>query len=111
MDRNTNLVKISGEVYYPTIAPYQSNKNLKYYIQQAGGFTPYARKTGVLVIRPDGKAASVTHFLWFKFYPSVSPRSEIFIPQKIKSNRSKLSIGELALLVSALGIIVNVLKL
>lgn len=111
VDRNTNLVKISGEVYYPTIAPYQSNKNLKYYIQQAGGFTPYARKTGVLVIRPDGKAASVTHFLWFKFYPSVSPRSEIFIPQKIKSNRSKLSIGELALLVSALGIIVNVLHL
>lgn len=111
VDRNTNLVKISGEVYYPTIAPYQSNKNLKYYIQQAGGFTPYARKTGVLVIRPDGKAAAVSHFLWFKFYPSVSPRSEIFIPQKIKSNRSKLSIGELALLVSALGIIVNVLKL
>ena len=111
VDRNTNLVKISGEVYYPTIAPYQSNKNLKYYIQQAGGFTPYARKTGVLVIRPDGKAASVTHFLWFKFYPSVLPRSEIFIPQKIKSNRSKLSIGELALLVSALGIIVNVLHL
>ena len=111
IDRNTNLVKISGEVYYPTIAPYQSNKNLKYYIQQAGGFTPYARKTGVLVIRPDGKAAAVSHFLWFKFYPSVSPRSEIFIPQKIKSNRSKLSIGELALLVSALGIIVNVLHL
>ena len=111
VDRNTNLVKISGEVYYPTIVPYKANKNLKYYVQQAGSFTSYARKTGAMVIHPDGKAESVKHFLWFKTYPSVSPRSEIFVPQKAKNNRSKISVGELALLVSALGIIVNVLKL
>ena len=111
IDRNTNLVKISGEVYYPTIVPYKPNKNLKYYVQQAGSFTPYARKTGALVIHPDGKAESVKHFLWFKSYPSVSPRSEIFVPQKNTRNRTKISVGELALLVSALGIMVNVLKL
>ncbi|MEO8414886.1 MAG: SLBB domain-containing protein [Ginsengibacter sp.] len=111
IDRNTNLVKISGEVYYPTIVPYKANKNLKYYVQQAGSFTPYARKSGALVIHPDGKAESVKHFLWFKSYPSVSPRSEIFVPQKNTRNRTKMSIGELALLVSALGIMVNVLKL
>lgn len=109
--RNTNLVKISGEVYFPTIVPYKVNKNLKYYVQQAGNFTSYARKTGALVIYPDGKAASVKHFLWFKSYPKVSARSEIYVPQKVKSNRTKISIGELALLVSALGIIANVLKL
>ncbi len=82
IDRSSNLVKISGEVYYPTIVPYKKDKNLKYYIQQAGNFTPYARKTGSLVISPDGKAKSVKHFLWFKFYPSVSPRSEVYIPPK-----------------------------
>lgn len=111
IDRNTNLVKVSGEVYYPTIVPFKSNENLKYYVQQAGNFTSYARKSGALVIHPDGKAESVKHFLWFKSYPSVSPRSEIFVPQKQKSNRTKLSIAELALIVSALGIIANVLKL
>ncbi len=111
IDRNSNLIKISGEVYYPTIVPYKPNKNLKYYVEQAGNFTSYARKTGALVIHPDGKAESVKHFLWFKSYPSVSSRSEIFIPQKMKSTRTKISVGELALLVSALGIIVNVLKL
>jgi len=111
INRSSNLVKISGEVYYPTFIPYKKNKNLKYYIEQAGNFTPYARKSGALVIQPDGKAASVKHFLWFKSYPDVTPRSEIFVPQKIKSNRTKLSVGELALMVSALGIIVNVLKL
>jgi protein involved in polysaccharide export with SLBB domain len=111
IDRNSNLVKISGEVYFPTVVTYRSNKRLKYYVEQAGNFTSYARKNGSLVIHPDGKAESVKHFLWFKIYPSVSPRSEIYVPQKNKSNRTKISIGELALLVSSLGIIVNVLKL
>jgi protein involved in polysaccharide export with SLBB domain len=111
VDRNTNLVKISGEVYYPTIVPYKNNKNLKYYVLQAGNFTFYARKSGSIVIQSDGKAKSVKHFLWFKFYPKVQPRSEIFVPEKQRANRSKLSIGEFALLVSSLGIIVNVLKL
>jgi protein involved in polysaccharide export with SLBB domain len=109
IDRSSNLVKISGEVYYPTIIPYKDNKNLKYYINQAGNFTPYARKTGALVIHPDGKAATVKHFLWFKFYPSVTARSEIFVPQKVKTNRARLGTGELALIVSALGILANVI--
>ena len=111
IDRRTNLVKVSGEVYFPTIVAYRPNRNLKYYVEQAGNFTVYARKSGALVIYPDGKAASVKHFLWFKTYPSVTPRSEIYVPQKEKSNRSKLSVGEFALLVSSLGIIANVLKL
>lgn len=109
VDRNSSLVKVSGEVYYPTIVPFKANKNLKYYVQQAGSFTPYARKTGALVIHPDGKAESVKHFLWFKSYPEVTPRSEIFVPQKEKNNRTRLGIGELALIVSALGILSNVI--
>ncbi len=109
ISRSSNLVKISGEVYNPTIIPFKENKNLKYYVQQAGNFTPYARKTGSLVIYPDGKAASVKHFLWFKFYPPVTPRSEIFIPMKDKINRARLGIGEMALIVSALGILSNVI--
>lgn len=109
IERSSNLVSVSGEVYYPTIVPYKANKNLKYYVQQAGNFTSYARKTGALVIHPDGKAASVKHFLFFKSYPSVTPRSEIFVPQKNKSNKSSLSVAELALIVSSLAIIANVI--
>ena len=109
VDRNSSLVRISGEVYNPTIIPYKENKNLRYYVEQAGNFTPYARKGGALVIYPDGKAASVKHFLWFKSYPSVTPRSEIFVPQKAKTNRTRLGAGELALIVSALGILANVI--
>ncbi|MEP7250736.1 MAG: SLBB domain-containing protein [Ginsengibacter sp.] len=109
VDRNTNLVKISGEVYYPTIVPYKENKKLNYYVQQAGNFTSHGRKTGAIVIHSDGKAKSVTHFLWFKFYPSVTPRSEIFVPPKLKNNRPRIGAGEWALIISALGILANVI--
>lgn len=111
VERSSNLVKVSGEVYFPTIVTYSPNKNLRYYVEQAGNFTNYARKSSAMVIYPDGKAASVKHFLWFKTYPKVTPRSEIFVPQKEKNNRSRLSVAEFALLVSSLGIIANVLKL
>lgn len=111
VNRKSNLVKISGEVYFPTIVAYKPGENLKYYVQQAGNFTGYARKSGALVIYPDGKVASVRHFLFFNSYPAVTARSEIYVPQKAKSNRSKMSVGEFALLVSSLGVILNVLKL
>lgn len=107
--RNTNLVKISGEVYYPTIIAYRPNKNLKYYIQRAGSFTPYARKSGSLIIHPDGKIESVKHFLWFKSYPSVTPRSEIFVPQKSNRNKSRITIGEWSVVLSSLAILANVI--
>lgn len=110
VNRSSNLVKISGEVYNPTIIPYKAHKNLKYYILQAGNFTPYARKSGSLIIYPDGRAASVKHFLFFRSYPSVTARSEIFVPQKVKNNRQRLGIGEMALIVSALGILASVIK-
>jgi protein involved in polysaccharide export with SLBB domain len=109
VSRSANLVKISGEVYNPTIIPFKENKSLKYYVEQAGNFTPFARKSGSLVIYPDGKAASVKHFLWFKSYPSVTPRSEIFIPQKAKNNRTKISIGEWSVVLSSLALLSNVI--
>lgn len=108
INRTSSLVKVSGEVYYPTVVPYKPNKTLKYYVEKAGSFMPYARKTGSLVIQPDGKVETVKHFLFFKSYPSVTPRSEIYVPQKQKNNRAKLGAGEWALVVSALGIVANV---
>ncbi len=109
IDRSSNLVRISGEVYNPTIIPFKEGKTLKYYVEQAGNFTPYARKSGALVIYPDGKAASVKHFLFFKSYPSVKARSEIFVPQKAKGNRSKITIGEWSVILSSLAVLSNVI--
>lgn len=108
IDKNSTLIKVSGEVYYSTIVPININKNAKYYIDQAGSYLPSARKKGVLVIYPDGKAKSVKSFLWFKSYPAVTPRSEIFVPQKNIKNKSKIGLPEMALIVSTLAIVANV---
>jgi protein involved in polysaccharide export with SLBB domain len=107
IDRNTNLVKVSGEVYFPTIIPFEKGLSVKYYIQKSGSFTPLARKSSVMVIYGDGRASKVKHFLFFTKYPIVTSRSEIFVPQKSTTNRAKISVGEWALIVSALGILAN----
>lgn len=109
IERNSNLVRVNGEVYFPTIIPYVPNKTLKYYVQQAGNFMPKARKNGSVVIYPNGRVASVKSFLFFKSYPSVVPRSEIVVPQKDTSNRSRITAAEWAVMISALGILSNVI--
>jgi protein involved in polysaccharide export with SLBB domain len=109
IEKNTQLVKVSGEIYYPTTIPFKEGKRAKYYIKQAGNFMPTARKSEALVIYPDGKAKSVKRFLFFKHYPKVTSRSEIFVPQKSKSNRTKIGIAELAVIASTLGVIANVI--
>lgn len=109
IDKNNGLVKVSGEVFYPTIIPIRSRKNAKYYVKQAGGFMSSSRKVKTLIIYPSGKVSPVKSFLFFRFYPKISARAEIFVPQKNRDNRTKLGTGELALIVSALGILANVI--
>ncbi len=109
IEQNTNLVKVSGEVYFPTIIPFKEGENLKYYIQKSGSYTDLARKNGALVIYPDGKAKKVKHFLFFKSYPDVVSRSEIFVPQKSDKNKQRISLGEWSVVLSSLAIIANVI--
>lgn len=108
--RSSNLVNVSGEVYNPTLVAYQANKNLKYYVEQAGNFMPSARKSKSFVIAPNGNIKSVKQFLFFRSYPKVEKRSEIFVPQADKSNRSRLGTTEWAVIVSALSILGNVIN-
>jgi len=108
VSKNNNLVKVTGEIYYPNILSLRKNKSAKYYIKQSGGYTSEARKLKTLIVFPNGKVKSVKSFLGFKFYPKITTRAEIFVPQKNKENRNKIGAGEWALLVSAMGIISNV---
>lgn len=107
IDRNTNLVRVSGEVYFPTVVPFDKHQKLKSYIKRAGNYTANARKVRTMVIYPDGKVRTVRRFLFFKSYPPVTARSEVFVPQKSTKNRTRINTGEWALIVSALGIVAN----
>ena len=109
IEPNTNLVKVGGEVYFPTIIPFREGEPLKYYIEKSGSYTSLARKRAALVIYPDGRAKKVKHFLFFASYPKVVSRAEIFVPQKSEKNKSKVSIGEWSVVLSSLAILANVI--
>ncbi|MBW7839855.1 MAG: SLBB domain-containing protein [Chitinophagaceae bacterium] len=107
--RSSNLVSVSGEVYNPTLVAFKPNQNLKYYVQQAGNFMPGARKSKSFVISPNGNIKSVKQFLFFRSYPKVEQRSEVFVPQADRSNRNRIGTTEWAVIVSALSIVANVI--
>ncbi len=109
IEQNNSLVKVSGEVYYPTIIPFKKGATLKYYIQKSGSFTELAHKNGTLVVYPDGKAKKVKHFLFFKSYPEVVSRSEIFVPQKNNKNKGGITLAEWSVILSSLAIVANVI--
>lgn len=106
-------VKVSGEVLYPTAAVYKSNKDSRYYIGQAGGFTSKAKKGSIYVVYANGSVGSSKRFLLFRRYPQIRPGSEIFVPNKPeKAGLSTTEIVALSTILASLGgIIIGVLNL
>ncbi len=107
------LVKVSGEVLLVTQVPFNQKNSFIDYVSEAGGFSPYALKKRSYIVYANGKAATTSHFLFFKSYPKVKPGSEIIIPAK-REKRS-LSTGEVigiaSTLASLAGVIIAILKL
>lgn len=82
----TSTVRIQGEVLYPNTVHYISNKGVKYYINQAGGYTDEARKVKVYVIYMNGKVAT-------GLGARIKPGCEIVVPTK--REREKMSLSEI----------------
>ncbi|MEC3880150.1 SLBB domain-containing protein [Parapedobacter sp. 10938] len=75
--RQLRTVIVRGQVLNPNRVVYQKGKSLKYYINQAGGFTSRAHKRKTFVQHANG---AVQGSLWG--YPPVQPGSEIIVPTK-----------------------------
>ena len=69
-------VKINGEVMYPNTVGFKSGKKVKYYINQAGGFSNQAKKSQTYIIYMNGDVAKVTGST------KVQPGCEIVVPAK-----------------------------
>ena len=82
----SGTVKINGEVMYPNTTSYVDGKNLKYYINQAGGFGDNAKKKHTYIIYMNGTVAKADR----KHKPK--PGCEIVVPTKQRGN--KLSTAE-----------------
>ncbi len=94
-------VGVSGDVLYPVAVKYIQGVSLKNYVNQAGGFNNTALKGRSYVVEANGAVRRTHRFFGFKFYPIVTPGSQVFVPKNNKS-KSNFSIDRVLGLVSSL---------
>lgn len=76
----TNTVKINGEVMFSNTTPFVKGKNLKYYIERAGGYSQRAKKNKAYVVYVNGSVAKAKK----RSSKLVQPGCEIVVPAKQK---------------------------
>lgn len=82
-----STVRVNGEVMHPNTVTYIERKNVKYYVSQAGGYGPRARRTRAYIVYMNGTVARV------KKRAQVEPGCEIVVPSK--QQRQRINIGEI----------------
>lgn len=82
-----NTVKISGSVMYPNTVVYQRGKNLKFYINQAGGYGNMAKKKKVYVVYMNGTVSR----LKARNSNAIEPGCEIIVPSKAEKKHMAMA--------------------
>lgn len=82
-----NTVKISGSVMYPNTVVYQKGKNLKFYINQAGGYGNMAKKKKVYVVYMNGTVSR----LKVRNASAIEPGCEIIVPSKAEKKHMAMA--------------------
>lgn len=83
-----NTVRISGAVMYPNTVSFRKDENLRYYINQAGGYGNRARKTKAYVVYMNGTVSR----LKAGNHKDIEPGCEIIVPSK--EQKSRMSTAE-----------------
>ena len=103
-------VQVVGEVYFPSLVPFEKRKSLKYYIANSGGFTGNAKPGNLAVQYSNGEMKTVKRFLFFKSYPKIEPGAKILVPKR--SENKKMSAQEvigITTSIATLGILIQTL--
>ena len=82
--KNPNVIYVVGEVGIPSSVPYKKGGSLKYYIDQAGGYTENSGKGYEIVILPNGKKWNPSSWFFIP-NPEILSGSTIIIPTLIES--------------------------
>lgn len=82
-----NTVKISGSVMYTNTVVYQKGKNLKFYINQAGGYGNMAKKKKVYVVYMNGTVSR----LKARNASAIEPGCEIIVPSKAEKKHMAMA--------------------
>jgi len=112
--KQQQVVRVNGEVLYPSAVVYSKSKTFKTYVLNAGGFSPKALKRGAYVVYPNGTVKGTSKVLFFfNSHPNVKPGSEIYVPRKPepKGDTGQQIIGYSTALASLAAIILTIIRL
>jgi polysaccharide export outer membrane protein len=85
----STIVAIRGSVNAPNVVAYVAGKNLRYYVNQAGGPARQSDAKRSYVTQPNGKRETVNSRWWFwDKVPKPLPGSIVVVPQADTLNRS-----------------------
>lgn len=104
----TSTVKINGAVMMPNTVTYMDGENVKYYLNQAGGYSQSAKKSKKFIIYMNGQVERVK-----ARSKKVEPGCEIVVPNKTKKNRFgdimgyTTSLASLAMMVASIANLVK----
>lgn len=80
--KQQQIVRVNGEVLYPSAVVFEKGKTFASYVSNAGGYSPKALKSRAYVVYPNGTVRATHKFLFFNSHPSVKAGSEIYVPLK-----------------------------
>jgi len=98
--KKSEMVRIQGGVYNPSLVNFDPGFNFHEYISQAGGFIERARKNRIYVSYPNGRTHRNSKFLFFRSYPKVEPGSTVTVPVKEPKPEQPMSRGERLAIIS-----------
>ena len=105
ISRNDPFVEITGAVYSPQLTRYESS-SFKSYISAAGGVKNRASLAKAYIHYGNGINQKQTKFLFFRFYPRVTPGSKIIVPEMPEKEKG-LSVTELSAITSIVSALVG----
>jgi protein involved in polysaccharide export with SLBB domain len=111
--KQQQIVRVNGEVLYPSAVVFENGKSFADYVSNAGGFSPDALKRGAYIVYANGTVKGTTKFLFWNNHPAVKPGSEIYVPKKPepKGDTAGKIIGYTTALASLGAIILGILSL
>ncbi len=80
--KQQQIVRVNGEVLYPSAIVYDAGKSFRSYVLNAGGFSPDGLRSAAYIVYPNGTVKGTGKFLFFNIHPAVKPGSEIYVPRK-----------------------------
>ena len=100
-----NTIKINGAVMHPNTVLYKKGEPLKYYIEQAGGYSDRAEKKRAYIVYMNGMTAKVKG----SSKGLIKPGCEIIVPTK--EEKEKMSLGQTIALGSSITSMASVIAL